>query len=814
MIRIFRIFQKNMNKRQASLLGYLEPKKSKVSDNQTVTTITSQETTFETPSTSHLQENLGSNLDPELEIPENDISRFVKSQEASSNLLSKLENIWEPEKTFKFPGTSFGKFERHFQWSWLSKYKWLAYSKVTDAAYCKFCVLSKIDEVGHNKNQNAGKLVSGGYNNWKNAVEAFNHHSVTDYHKKSVLRISTFKCVLENKMLPITKQLDKAKADECSKNRKILSSIIKAIIFCGRQGISLRGHRDFGPFDFQQRPTENEGNFRALLRHRIDAGDEVLSTHFLKCKKNATYISWNIQNQIINKCSDFLQELLVAKIKHAKYFSILADETTDISTVEQFSLCVRYVDEDKFKICENFLMFHPLASTTGEELSNQIINNLKGLGINIEYMRGQGYDGAGAMSGKFIGTQARMLNFFPKALYVHCMSHSLNLAISASCDVQDIRNCLGIIEKIYVFFKTPQRQQVLDKNIDKICPDSKKSGLKKVCPTRWVERHDAVSVFTELIHAVFASLEDISLWVNKDTSSSARTLLLSISDARFIIALYVIEKLFSYTVKLSQFLQTVNTDIVKALGYIESITKSISNLRQNSETEFKSIFDKVKEICEKYEINIKIPRITKTQIYRYNVESSNPEQYYRISIFIPFADHLLAQLESRFLKHKDILSSFSCLFPKGDHNKTENLENFTKLCEFYQSDVDENGGFVTENLLKSEYMLWIEEYKIIIHNAGSDKYQSPIDLLAYINKQIYPNIYLLVKIFCTIPVTTATTERSFSTLRRLKTYLRNSMSENRLTGLALLNIYYEMDVDPEKIIDRLAQEKRRLDFDI
>ena len=64
----------------------------------------------------------------------------------------------------------------------------------------------------------------------------------------------------------------------------------------------------------------------------------------------------------------------------------------------------------------------------------------------------------------------------------------------------------------------------------------------------------------------------------------------------------------------------------------------------------------------------------------------------------------------------------------------------------------------------------------------------------------------------TLPVTTATAERSFSTLRRLKTYLRNNMGETRLTGLALLNIYRNVDVNVEEIIDRFAMLPRKWDF--
>ena len=75
-------------------------------------------------------------------------------------------------------------------------------------------------------------------------------------------------------------------------------------------------------------------------------------------------------------------------------------------------------------------------------------------------------------------------------------------------------------------------------------------------------------------------------------------------------------------------------------------------------------------------------------------------------------------------------------------------------------------------------------------------------------------MHTLLKIFATIPVTTATAERSFSTLRRLKSYLRATMLEERLTGLALASIHRDISasISPNEIIDILARKNRKLLF--
>ncbi|KAJ8934604.1 hypothetical protein NQ318_002948 [Aromia moschata] len=80
------------------------------------------------------------------------------------------------------------------------------------------------------------------------------------------------------------------------------------------------------------------------------------------------------------------------------------------------------------------------------------------------------------------------------------------------------------------------------------------------------------------------------------------------------------------------------------------------------------------------------------------------------------------------------------------------------------------------------------------------------------NEQAYPNMYRLLLIFCTIPVSTATPERTLSTLKHIKTYLRNSTSQNRLNGLAMMSIHRELPISENEIIDELAKSPKRLDF--
>lgn len=110
-----------------------------------------------------------------------------------------------------------------------------------------------------------------------------------------------------------------------------------------------------------------------------------------------------IQNDIILCCGDHIREKMLSEVQRAKYYSILADEVADISNTEQLSLVLRYVDDNNI-IREEFIDFLPcLDGTSGQGLASMILDRIGQYGLDPALLRGQGYDGAGNMSGKFQG---------------------------------------------------------------------------------------------------------------------------------------------------------------------------------------------------------------------------------------------------------------------------------------------------------------------------------------------------------------------------------------------------------------------------
>ena len=106
---------------------------------------------------------------------------------------------------------------------------------------------------------------------------------------------------------------------EVSENRKILRSIIDAIIFLGRQGLALKGHRDDSQYhpDMREYSTGSVGNFIELLNYRVRGGDKDLGKHLESYSKNASYISKTTQNELIKCCVTLSRKMSYKTLKKA-----------------------------------------------------------------------------------------------------------------------------------------------------------------------------------------------------------------------------------------------------------------------------------------------------------------------------------------------------------------------------------------------------------------------------------------------------------------------------------------------------------------
>ena len=421
-------------------------------------------------------------------------------------------------------------------------------------------------------------------------------------------------------------------------------------------------------------PLSNLGNFLALLKFRIEAGDQALGDHLKTAPANAMYTSKTIQNELVSICGNFIQERILESIRNARFYSVIADEATDAANQEQLSITIRYVSNDH--PCERFLGFLRCETgLSGEAIAENILSQLSKWQLPTRLLRGQSYDGAGSMSGSTRGAAARTRAKYPKALYVHCTAHRLNLCIMKCCKNCEVSNMIETVGSVARFFNnSPKRQLALEKWISEVLPyEEKRRKLKDLCRTRWVERHEAYDVFIDLFLPLISCLDDLvhaspAEW-NRDTRFEA--LFFCCLCHSFIFTLVITQRILAYTRGLSVKLQGRYIDAVCAHTDIESVKSVLKGCRSRVDDFHQRLYEEAVRLGATVGIEESMPRLAGRQQHRQNIPASSNTDYYRLNITIPLLDHMISELDDRFdADSSAIVVEFIQLLPAGLYNKS------------------------------------------------------------------------------------------------------------------------------------------------
>ncbi|KAL4619977.1 hypothetical protein ACB092_06G120700 [Castanea dentata] len=266
--------------------------------------------------------------------------------------------------------------------------KWLVYSKDLDKVFCFCCKLFN--------SKNTNQLANGGTKDWKNISSILKNHETTNEH---ITNMNTW-IDLELRLLK-NKTIDRNVQEQIKKEKdhwkKVLLRIIAVVKNLGKNNLAFRGKN-------KKIYQENNGNFLSIIE-MIAEFDPVMQEHVQHIQHGAIHnhcLGHNIQNEVIQLLANEIKSKIIKKIKEAKYFSIILDCTPDVSHQEQMTLILRCVDNSisPIKIDEHFVDFLKVDNTFGKGLFNEIINAMKNLELDINGVRGQGYDNWSKMKGK------------------------------------------------------------------------------------------------------------------------------------------------------------------------------------------------------------------------------------------------------------------------------------------------------------------------------------------------------------------------------------------------------------------------------
>ncbi|KAJ8896194.1 hypothetical protein PR048_001537 [Dryococelus australis] len=519
------------------------------------------------------------------------------------------------------------------------------------------------------------------------ASEKFSYHENSESHKSSEETLLAFN------QKPVSARLSAQVSKEMEKAQKALITIVSCMKFLVICGLFLKANK-------KRRLIELRGN------EIPDIKDWLFKHH--------NWLSYDIQNEILQLLPLTLLCNLNQDIKKNKYFALIVDETTDNSTKEQVSISLRHVNDD-FDVFEDFIGF-----------------------------------------GHMKGAQAVISSKENRAIYIHCFSHSLNSAlIHASSTVPEILNVLENVHTLAKFFNESAKRTTIFLNYK-------------------ADDNPALAKNTTL-NPLLKSKESVA---NRLSAFFEKT------SSLFHLEVSVI--VFGITEEHARNLQTSDLSITSALRKTEIVMGRLTDLR--TEEKFTELEDLDLQPVSLPRVQKPPKRLEHSINVSPPVQYSSPEQFLKQKYFTVI-DSIKGEIESRF-QHPGvaIYKAFVNVLVKSSNGEVENIrDQVLQICEPFKGDLN------VERFTRQLAML--------TELTAGRKINNVHDVLDSIRREqpqtrrLFSEVCTCFKLPLVLPATSATAERTFSALRHLKTWLRSTMTQERLNHIAVLAVHWDLAKD-------------------
>ena len=619
-----------------------------------------------------------------------------------------------------------------------------------------------------------------GYCNWKNARstdKGFYTYESSRCHQQAVHRLLAVPKSTHDISLALEKNLSNVQRQ----NRESLLKVISSVRYLAHQVLPLRGKKD-----------DKESNFQQLLKLR--ARNDPVFTESLK-RKNNKYTSPKIQNEILKELALTILPDVVEAIKAADFFSIMLDESGDVSNKEQAVFCVRWIDENLTPY-EDFLGLYEMEKTDADSIVRIIKDSLLRFGFDKEKLRVQCCDGLRTMMRKKTGVSKQIKDDVqPLALSTHCYAHSLNLACGdwmKNCSV--VSKSLATSYEITKLVKfSPKRDSHLRKiHKEEYYDDNEYNDMlitvRLFSETRWTVR----AGFLSSIYENYKELDQLWTWcldVYKDTESKARVngVQSQMQSFDYFFGLRLGTFLLRHSDNLSISLQAEDLCATQAQTIAKNTASTLEKMStgQNFDLFWTDLNSKAEAL------NVDEP----TRSRRRRPPSRIDDYYGKAAPAFP-AD-VISHYRIIYFESLDcIISAIRYRFDQENyriHVQLENLllkaakgDNFIKeydaVMETYACDFDKNRFHVQLETL-NEYCKEIDQSDVFCLRTVVNVLRRP-EVKSHLSEDVKLATLILV-----LPATNATSERTFSLMKLIKSYLRATIKQSRLNNLMILSSY-------------------------
>ena len=595
-------------------------------------------------------------------------------------------------------------------------------------------------------------------------------------------------------------------------HQTLLNAMVDCIRLILRQGFLFCDQDEYPD-------SSDRGIFFELLQLLVEYNESIKKVLHNTPKIN--YLTCHdIQKDLANAAACEITNAILKDLDN-EFFSILVDVLRDISQEDQMTIVLRYVDK-KGIVTERFLSIVPVADTTVLSLEAPIKKKPTVLSLKVAIeslfckhelslsrLRGQGYDGTSFMQDEFNGLQALIPRENKSAFYVHCFAHQLHSTLVAVAQKHII-----ISELFYWVAKLVKVVGDFCERLD-ACPDAQLAKITKELDMgelrSWQGLNQETSHYEIILNLIvrFSSTLDVLGIIEEDgidcdEKAEAHYILYQIPSFEFAFALHLMKNILGITNELSIVLQEKNQDIVTAMTLVKVSKQRLQVMRDD---EWESLLIEVSSFCSKHDIPI--PNMDEIFVVRRS-QRKTPQittlHHYRVDLFYTVIDMQLQELNIRFSEENTkLLLCMACLNPSNSFFAFDK-QKLIRLAKFYPSDFC-GTDFMALDIQLQNYIVDMRCNDDFLELEGiGDLARKMVETQKNV---IYPLVYLLVKLVLTLPVVTATVERSSSAMKYVKNQLHNQMGDQQMNDCLVTYIESDLfdNIDNEAIMQRFQNMK-------
>ncbi|XP_065664481.1 uncharacterized protein LOC136086134 [Hydra vulgaris] len=527
-----------------------------------------------------------------------------------------------------------------------------------------------------------------GFCDWKHADNRLISHETSKDHLNSVINLA----VRSKELGRINNELIKQSEDVKSYWRNIIKRLVSVITFICERGLALRGKNEIVG-------SSKNGNYLGILELLAEYDNflkQHIENHANRGSGHTNYLSSTICEELIEIMGNNVLNEIISRIKYiSKYFSISLDSTPDEGHIDQLTLVFRYIEKDT--PVETFLVFMSNQGHKAQDMYDGLINFLNKYDLNIKNCRGQSYDNASAMCGKYNGLESKILKNNKIASWIPCAKHSLNLVgkAAAECCTAAVE-FFDFLKQLYVFFTaSTKRYELLVKALSLEITKTHIHVPQRVNTTRTSCRSDATNALILGYKQFKSTLIQIADDFERTTKTrcDANCLYNKLCTLETVIYTVFWNNILERVDKTNKLLQDTTLDLNTAISAIKSLKNFVQAKRDNYDqyekqgAEISETTDYLKH--RKRQRNIRLNPIDFYETPEVDLTSS---QKFKIQKFLPVIDTFISNLDKRLSAYELVYQRFGFL-RKIEQLSNQEIENEAiKLVKIYQDDIDEHLG--------------------------------------------------------------------------------------------------------------------------